>query len=66
MTMCLLCRRNLLVGERYRIWRSADVTGDRPVCRLCEELAEEIGWVRADEPPQRETGSVIWHARKVA
>ena len=66
MTTCLLCRRSLMVGERYRMWRSPDSPAERPVCRLCEELAEEIGWVRLDMPLQREKGSLIWHARKVA
>jgi hypothetical protein len=66
MTMCLLCRRSLLVGERYRLWKTAEIAGERAVCRLCEELAEEMGWTRVDAAVRRETGSDIWHARKVA
>ena len=66
MAMCLLCRRNLLIGEGYRLWTSPVNVGERPVCRLCEEEAEQAGWVRLDQPLQRELGSLIWHARKVA
>jgi hypothetical protein len=65
MAMCHLCRRSLLMGERYRLWTGRGV-GERIVCRLCEEDAEQVGWVRLDRPAERELGSSIWHARKVA
>jgi hypothetical protein len=64
--MCHVCRRNMLIGERYRLWTQPGGSGERSVCRLCEEEAEHAGWVRLDRPPQREVGSLIWHARKVA
>ena len=66
MAMCLLCRRNMLIGERYRLWTQPRGAGERPVCLLCEEEAEQSGWVRLDRPVQHETGSLVWHVRKVA
>ena len=66
MTMCQLCRRNLLLGERYRLWRARGGAGERPVCRLCEEDADQAGWVRLDRPAELERVSAIWHARRVA
>ena len=65
MTMCLLCRRNLLLGEAFRVWTNGGA-GERPVCRLCEADAQRAGWVRLERALQRETGGVIWHVRKVA
>ena len=56
----------MLIGEGYRLWTQPGGAGERPVCRLCEDEAEQAGWVRLDRPLQRETGSVVWHARKVA
>ncbi len=64
--MCMLCRRNLLIGESYRVWRAPSGLGERPVCRHCEDEADQAGWVRLDKPLEREKGSLIWHARKVA
>jgi hypothetical protein len=66
MAMCHLCQRNLLMGERYRLWTGRGVVGERTVCRLCEEDADGLGWVRLDQPLRLETGVLIWHARKVA
>jgi hypothetical protein len=66
MAMCHVCRRNMLTGERYRLWTQRNGVGERPVCRLCEEEADQAGWVRLDQPLQRELGAAIWHARKVA
>jgi hypothetical protein len=66
MAMCLVCRRSFLIGERYRLWTQPRGEGERPVCRLCEDEAGKAGWVRLDRPLERETGSTIWHARKVA
>jgi hypothetical protein len=65
MAMCHLCLRNLLLGERYRLWTGRGV-GERTVCRLCEDEAEHAGWVRLDQPLHVETGLLIRHARKVA
>jgi hypothetical protein len=66
MAMCFVCRRNILIGERYRLWTQPRAAGERPVCRLCEHEAEEFGWTRLDLPLQRELGNVIRHARLVA
>ena len=66
MAMCHLCRRNLLLGERYRLWTGRGVVGERAVCRLCEEHADHAGWMRVDQPLQHERGSSAWHVRKVA
>jgi hypothetical protein len=47
MTLCVLCRRNLLAGERFRYWRSIDERKVlRIVCHLCEPTAAEGGWSR--------------------
>ena len=36
-TMCALCRRNLLAGERFRHWEpQGERNGERAVCSLCE------------------------------
>jgi hypothetical protein len=49
-TMCALCRRNLLAGERYRYWRSVEARPSaRIVCSLCEPDARRGGWLRAAE-----------------
>ena len=66
MAMCHVCLRSMLIGEGYRLWTQPGGVGERPVCRLCEADAGRAGWVRLDLPLQRETGSPIWHARKVA
>lgn len=59
MTLCTLCRRNLLAGERYRYWRSA---GDRPlarvVCSLCEPEARRDGWLHAVERESAQENAV--------
>jgi len=34
MAMCQVCRRTLLAGERYRMWRWA--RRDQTVCAVCE------------------------------
>jgi hypothetical protein len=45
--MCVVCRRNLLAGERYRYWRSRrDQPLGRVVCFLCESEAAREGWLR--------------------
>lgn len=54
-TLCALCRRNLLAGERFRYWRSLQ---ERPVarvvCHLCEPEATRDGWQRTDRPQEVE------------
>ena len=50
MTLCALCRRNLLAGERFRYWRNAAARQTaRVVCSLCEPGAQREGWLRAAE-----------------
>jgi len=54
-TMCAVCRRNLLAGERFRHWRPRE---DRPtgrvVCFLCEREAARDGWLRDDQDVSQE------------
>lgn len=67
MISCALCGRTMLLGEAFEHWRADGVGSEQVVCRLCEDEAERLGWVRLDRPPERRTthGST-WHARKVA
>jgi hypothetical protein len=44
MAMCHVCRRNLLAGERFRVWRGD--RRDQAVCVPCEPAARGAGWVR--------------------
>jgi hypothetical protein len=53
-TMCALCRRNLLTGERYRHWEPAAGGGIRAVCALCETDARRAGWVRTEAEAGRQ------------
>ncbi len=49
MTLCVLCRRNLLAGEHFRYWRSAEERQvPRVVCHLCEPAATQDGWSRTE------------------
>lgn len=50
MAMCHVCRRSLLAGERFRIWRGN--RRERTVCAVCEPSARRAGWLpgRAGEP----------------
>lgn len=67
MITCDLCARSMLLGEAFGYWRGDGVGTERVVCRLCEESAERVGWVRVDRPPDRRTTvGPTWHARKVA
>jgi hypothetical protein len=66
MTICMLCRRSLLVGEQYRFWRAPRREGELPVCSLCEDAAVDSAWVRLDRDAGRATLSPGWHVRKVA
>jgi hypothetical protein len=67
MIVCALCGRTVLVGELFGHWRADGAGSEEVVCRLCEEKAERLEWVRLERPPRRRTtvGST-WHARKVA
>jgi hypothetical protein len=54
-TLCTLCRRNLLAGERFRYWRNArERDASRVVCHLCEPSAARGGWQRLEREHQRE------------
>jgi hypothetical protein len=54
-TLCALCRRNLLAGERFRYWRNArERDASRIVCHLCEPSAARGGWQRTEREHQRE------------
>ena len=67
MVTCALCRRSLLLGEAFGHWRADGAGSEVPVCRLCEDEAEQRGWARLDRPPERRTRLAgTWHARKVA
>ena len=67
MTMCVLCRRNLLAGERYRHWESEARRGARVVCGLCEPDARRAGWARLSPAPERESvDGLRWNVRLVA
>jgi hypothetical protein len=49
MTLCALCRRNLLAGERFRYWENGEERyAARVVCHLCEPVATRDGWSRTD------------------
>lgn len=55
MTLCALCRRNLLAGERFRYWRSEERRPvARIVCGLCEPEAARDGWKPAEREPGQE------------
>jgi hypothetical protein len=49
MAMCSLCKRNLLAGERFRIFRG-ERSQDHPVCLLCEDDALGRRWLRSEGP----------------
>lgn len=67
MVTCALCRRSLLLGEAFGHWRADGAGSEQVVCRLCEDEAEQAGWVRVERPPERRTTLAShWHARKVA
>lgn len=54
-TLCALCRRNLLAGECFRYWRNArERDASRIVCHLCEPSAARGGWQRTEGEHQRE------------
>jgi hypothetical protein len=56
--MCTLCRRNLLAGERFRLWhRGSPPRAGRVVCALCEPAANLEGWLREVAPSERENAT---------
>ena len=63
--MCQLCRRTLLAGERYRMWRWA--RRDQTVCAVCEPAAAEAGAIRLVDAYERvHVGGFTRHVRRVA
>jgi hypothetical protein len=57
----------MLVGEAFSHWRADGAGSEQVVCRLCEDEAERVEWVRVERPPERRTTvAPNWHARKVA
>jgi hypothetical protein len=56
--MCTLCRRNLLAGERFRLWQGGSpARAGRVVCALCEPAAEQEGWLREVTSSGRENAT---------
>jgi len=54
-TMCAVCRRNLLAGESFRTWQVRhDHSAGRIVCLLCEREAAQEGWQRSSDPLRHE------------
>ena len=47
----------MLLGEAFGHWRADGAGSEQVVCRLCEEEAERLGWVRIDRPPERRTSA---------
>ena len=67
MTLCALCRRNLLPGERFRYWRNGaarDVS--RIVCHLCEPSAAHGGWQRTERAERENSVGLRGTVRRVA
>jgi hypothetical protein len=66
--MCTVCRRNLLVGERYRRWEPQAGSAPRPVCQLCEGEADRSGWTLLESEAARREGTEgqRWSVRLVA
>ena len=49
----------MLLGEAFGHWRADGAGSEQVVCRLCEDEAERIGWVRLDRPPERRTSRLV-------
>jgi hypothetical protein len=65
MAMCQICRRTLLAGERYRVWRWR--RRDATVCAVCEPVVHEAGAVRVVDTYERVNASGLTpNARRVA
>lgn len=67
MTLCALCRRNLLAGERFRYWRSVEERQvPRVVCHLCEPAATRDGWSRTERAERENAVGLRGTVRLVA
>jgi hypothetical protein len=67
MTLCALCRRNLLAGERFRYWRSVEERQvPRVVCHLCEPAATRDGWARTERAERENAVGLRGTVRLVA
>ncbi|HSK16794.1 MAG TPA: hypothetical protein VK915_11575 [Gaiellaceae bacterium] len=67
MTLCALCRRNLLAGERFRYWEDArERRVSRVVCGLCEPSAARDGWKRTDREERENAVGLRGSVRLVA
>jgi hypothetical protein len=67
MTLCALCRRNLLAGERFRYWERAEERHvARVVCHLCEPTALRDGWARTDRAERENAVGLRGTVRLVA
>ena len=65
MAMCHVCRRTMLAGERYRVWRFA--RRDQTVCGPCEPVVRDSGAVRVvDAYEHVRVSGVIQHVKRVA
>jgi hypothetical protein len=65
MAMCQICRRTLLAGERYRVWRWS--RRDQTVCVVCEPAARDAGAVRVVDAFARVNADGLTpNARRVA
>jgi hypothetical protein len=66
MAMCSVCRRNLLTGERFRLWQERPAR-PRTVCLLCEGEARKLRWLRVeDSGEQVNANGLVQTVRKVA
>ncbi|MEZ5099178.1 MAG: hypothetical protein R3C15_05130 [Thermoleophilia bacterium] len=54
---CAYCGRAFLTGERFRWWVVPTVSGEQPVCALCERSALRDGWSRSEREAAR--GAVV-------
>jgi hypothetical protein len=67
MTLCALCRRNLLAGERFRYWRNVEERQvSRVVCHLCEPAATRDGWSRTERAERENAVGLRGTVRLVA
>jgi hypothetical protein len=65
MAMCHVCRRTMLAGERYRVWRFQ--RRDRTVCVPCEPALRAAGAVRVVDAYERvRVTGLIQHVKRVA
>lgn len=66
MAMCHVCRRNLLTGERFRLWQERPAR-PRTVCLLCEAEARKLRWLPVQQPVERVNATgLVRTVRKVA